>query len=113
MSKITACLRIGFTPLIDACKAGTVRTTRRTRELLGDMLLELGQAAEARREYEATLKKEPNRFRAVSGAARAAAAAGDRAAARRYDAQLLTICERGDRPGRPELVAARQTTGRR
>jgi hypothetical protein len=31
------------------------------RELLGDMLLELGRAAEARAEYRATLEKEPNR----------------------------------------------------
>ena len=83
------------------------------RELLGDMLLELGRAAEARREFEATLKREPNRFRAVHGAAVAAAAAGDRVAARRYEAQLVTICARGDAPGRPELTAARQSAGRR
>ena len=78
------------------------------RELLGEMLLELKQPAEARKEFEATLKKEPNRFRAVYGAARAASLTGDRAAARRYYAQLLKICERADKPGRPELVEARQ-----
>ena len=54
------------------------------RELLGEMLLELGKPAEARKEFEATLTKEPNRFRAVSGAARAATGMGDRAAAGRY-----------------------------
>jgi tetratricopeptide (TPR) repeat protein len=77
------------------------------RELLGEMLLALGQPAQARMEFEATLKKEPNRFRAVYGAARAASLTGDRVAARRYYDQLLTICERADEPGRPELAEAR------
>ena len=78
------------------------------RELLGEMLLEFKQPAEARKEFEATLKKEPNRFRAVYGAARAASLTGDRAAARRYYDQLLKICERADKPGRSELADARQ-----
>ena len=60
-------------------------------------------------EFEATLKKEPNRFRALYGAARAASLMGDRAAAGRYHAQLLKICERADNPGRPELAEARQS----
>src|SRR6185295_648979 len=54
------------------------------RELLGDMLLELKQPAAALKEYQAVMKKEPNRFRAVYGAATAASLAGDRAAARMY-----------------------------
>lgn len=78
------------------------------RELLGEMLLALQAPAEARKEFEATLKKEPNRFRALHGAARAASLTGDRAAARRYYDQLLRICERADQPGRPELAEARQ-----
>jgi len=77
------------------------------RELLGEMLLELKDPAQARVEFEATLKKEPNRFRAVYGAARAASLTGDRVAARRYHDQLLTICERADTPGRAELADAR------
>jgi tetratricopeptide (TPR) repeat protein len=77
------------------------------RELLGEMLLALKQPAQARKEFEATMKKEPNRFRAVYGAAQSAALMGDRAAARRYYDQLLKICERADNPGRPELAAAR------
>jgi hypothetical protein len=68
------------------------------------MLLELKEPAQARKEFEATMKKEPNRFRAVYGAARAASLMGDRAAGRRYYAQLLKICERGDKPGRPGLA---------
>lgn len=78
------------------------------RELLGEMLLMLKEPAQARTEFEATLKKEPNRFRAVYGAARAAALTGDRAAARRYYDQLLRICERADKPGRRELANARE-----
>jgi hypothetical protein len=78
------------------------------RELLGDMLLEMKQPAQALREFEATLKKEPNRFRALHGAAQAARLAGNAALARRYNAQLLKVSERGDKPGRPELVAARR-----
>jgi hypothetical protein len=78
------------------------------RELLGEMLLEFKQPAQARKEFEATLKKEPNRFRAVYGAARAAALMGDGAAARRYYDQLLKICARADKPDRPELADARQ-----
>ena len=82
------------------------------RELLGDMLLELKKPAEALVEYEATMKKEPNRFRGVYGAAKAASLAGDRAKARTYYTQLLKICARADSPGRPELAEARAFVGR-
>jgi hypothetical protein len=82
------------------------------RELLGELLLESGQPREALAEFQTTLKKEPNRFRAVAGAARAAAAAGDRAAANTYYSQLLKICAGADRPGRPELVEARRAASR-
>ena len=75
------------------------------RELLGEMLLEANQPAKALVEFEANLKKEPNRFKSVYGAARAAELAGDKRKARTYYAQLVKICERGDRPGRPELEA--------
>jgi tetratricopeptide (TPR) repeat protein len=78
------------------------------REQLGEMLLLMKQPAAARKEFEATLKREPNRFRAVYGAAHAASLAGDRAAARRYYAQLLKICASADTPDRPELVEARR-----
>jgi hypothetical protein len=79
-------------------------------ELLGEMLLEAKQPANALKEFEANLKKEPNRFRSVYGAGRAAESAGDRAKARSYYAQLVKICERGDRQLRPELEHAHQYT---
>jgi tetratricopeptide (TPR) repeat protein len=78
------------------------------RELLGEMLLELNQPADALKEFEATLKKEPNRFRATYGAAKAADRSGNKTAARNYYRQLLKIAERADTPGRPELTEARK-----
>jgi predicted Zn-dependent protease len=80
--------------------------------MFAEMLLEMNRPAEALEAFEATLTKEPNRFRAVAGAARAAKLTGDTAKARRYAAQLATICERADGPGRPELVEARKMAAR-
>ncbi len=77
------------------------------RELLGEMLLELKEPAQALTEFQATLKKEPNRFRALYGAARAASLAGDRTTARRYYGELLKVAARADTPGRAELREAR------
>jgi hypothetical protein len=82
------------------------------RELLGELLLELHEPAQAAREFTKTLRSEPNRLRALAGAARAAAAAGDRAAAQQYYSQLVKVCARADRPGRPDLVDARRMTAR-
>ncbi len=61
------------------------------RELLGDMLMELRRPGEALVEYRATLLKEPNRYRTLDGARRAATASGDRAGATNYAAQLKKI----------------------
>lgn len=77
-------------------------------ELLGDILLEMKRPAEALREYEAALKKEPNRFRSVYGAGLAAERAGNTAKARSFYQQLIRICEKGDATGREELAHARQ-----
>jgi hypothetical protein len=82
------------------------------RELLGDMLLEAGQAAAALRAYETTMAKEPNRFRAVYGGARAAAASGDRTLAAKYYRQLLEISKPGDTV-RPALAEAKAFLGTR
>lgn len=78
------------------------------RELLGEMLLAVGRPAEALTELEATLGKEPNRFRATWLAARAAGEAGDTASARKRYSDLVAICKAGDTPGRPELREARK-----
>ena len=78
------------------------------RELLGEMLLALGRPADALKEFEATLKKEPNRFRAIYHAAKAASLAGNATAARTFYRQLIDLCKAGDAPGRPELSEARK-----
>jgi tetratricopeptide (TPR) repeat protein len=70
-------------------------------------LLQMQEPTLALKEFQATLTKEPNRFRAVYGAAHAAALAGDGTTARTYYDQLLKICARADLPGRPELSEAR------
>jgi tetratricopeptide (TPR) repeat protein len=76
------------------------------RELLGEMLLEAGQAKEALAAFEATMAKEPGRFRGAYGAAGAAEAAGDRAKAREYYAKVVEIARQAD-SSRPELERAR------
>jgi hypothetical protein len=76
------------------------------RELLGDMLLELNQPTGALVEFEATLHTAPNRFNALSGAARAAKQSGDNAKAKAYYAKLLSFCEHAD-GDRPDLQEGR------
>lgn len=77
------------------------------RELLGDLLLEAGQARAALTEYERALKQNPNRFRGLYGAARAAEAAGDRKKAVDYYSKLIELAKKGDGT-RPELTHARR-----
>ena len=77
-----------------------------TRELLGEMLLQTGDAAQALKEFEASLKNEPNRFNGFAGAARAAELSGDRDKARAYYTKLITLTEKADTE-RPEVRAAR------
>ena len=77
-------------------------------ELLGEMLLATNEPQLALTEFEATLKTEPSRFRALYGARRAAQLTGCPDVSRRYNSELLKVCEHGDRPGRPELIEARR-----
>jgi tetratricopeptide (TPR) repeat protein len=76
------------------------------RELLGYMLLDAGRAREALAAFELTVKKEPNRFRGLYGAGRAAEAAGDRGKAIAFYKQLLAVAGEADTE-RPELRDAR------
>jgi hypothetical protein len=78
------------------------------RELLGDMLLDVGRPADALVEYRVTLAKEPNRFRALYGAMRAASASGNQPAAAQFMTQLQTLLRDADRPGRAELREIRR-----
>jgi tetratricopeptide (TPR) repeat protein len=77
------------------------------RELLGDLLLETGDARAALVEYRQALRQTPNRFRGLYGAARAADAAGDRETAVQHYRNLLDLAKAGDAE-RPELKRARE-----
>jgi tetratricopeptide (TPR) repeat protein len=76
------------------------------RELMGDLLLEIGQPGQALAEYETALRFNPNRFNALYGAARAAELAGLAAKAGDYYRQLLELCQSADGE-RPELRRAK------
>jgi Tfp pilus assembly protein PilF len=66
------------------------------RELLGDLLMELGQPAAALKEYEACIAKEPNRFRGLYSAARAAEASGNVAKARAWYQKFAQVTAQAD-----------------
>jgi len=76
------------------------------REQLAEMLLAADRPADALKEFEAVQQAEPNRFRALSGAGRAAELAGDLAAAKRYYGQVVELTASAD-TSRPEIEAAR------
>jgi hypothetical protein len=76
------------------------------RELLGELLLDLNQPAQALSEFEASLRTEPNRLNGLYGAARAAELSGDRAKAKTYYTNLVALCEQADTE-RPELMTAK------
>lgn len=61
---------------------------------------------EALAEFERSLKRDPNRFRGVYGAAQAAEAVGDRERARLYYGKLLALTEKRDTE-RPEITRAK------
>jgi len=76
------------------------------REMLGEMLLTVGEPADALHEFVASLRVAPNRYRSIAGAAKAAEATGDREAARAWDERLLQLTAEADTE-RPEMAAAR------
>jgi predicted Zn-dependent protease len=77
------------------------------RELLGELLLDADEPAQALTEFEASLRNNPNRYRSFAGAAKAAERAGDRAQAWSYYKKLVVLAAKAD-GGRPDLVAAKQ-----
>ncbi len=78
------------------------------RELLGEMYLQMKQPDKALEQFEATLKEEPGRFRALYGAAHAAQINGNPEASQTHFRELLKICSHADTPGRPEILEARR-----
>jgi tetratricopeptide (TPR) repeat protein len=82
------------------------------RELLGDLLMELGRPPDALPQYEAAIAKEPNRFRGLYGAGLAAERAGDRARAKRHFEALVAIATASGGT-RTELAHAKQVLAQR
>ena len=76
------------------------------RELLADMLLANGDATEALKEYETSMKNTPNRLRGWYGAARAATVVGDATKIVKYTRSLAQLTRDGDGT-RPEVSEAR------
>jgi tetratricopeptide (TPR) repeat protein len=76
------------------------------RELLGEILLEMNDPAQALEQFEATLKKEPGRLRSLYGAAHSAQLSGSRETAQKYFRELLRVCGHADKPGRSEVAEA-------
>jgi len=75
------------------------------RELLGDMLMELKQPAEALKEYETSQVREPNRYRGLYGAGMAASQSGNTAKAKQHFGRLVDMA--GSAGSRNELGNAR------
>jgi Tfp pilus assembly protein PilF len=77
------------------------------RELLGELLLEANEPAQALKEFETSLRNNPNRYRSFAGAGKAAERAGDRVQAKSYYKKLVTLAAQAD-DGRPGLAEAKQ-----
>jgi hypothetical protein len=73
-------------------KVGKGEVDLPVREMLAEMLLIDGKAKEALKEYQASLKSDPNRFTGLLGAGRAAEALGEREVAANYYRTLLANC---------------------
>jgi Tfp pilus assembly protein PilF len=82
------------------------------RELLAEMLLELNEPAKALREFEASLRQAPNRFRTFYGAAKAAERAGEPQMTKTFYEQLMVLCSQADTE-RPELLEAKAFLAKR
>jgi tetratricopeptide (TPR) repeat protein len=82
------------------------------RELLGDLLLEQQQPAQALAEYEMALKSTPNRLRGLYGAATAADLAKNKQKATAFFQQLVALTKDAD-TDRPEIRDAKTFLARR
>jgi tetratricopeptide (TPR) repeat protein len=76
------------------------------REQLGELLLELKQPTAALQEFETSLRRAPNRFNVLYGAARAAKLAADQKRAKTYYTKLMALCRQADSV-RPEIEEAK------
>jgi tetratricopeptide (TPR) repeat protein len=77
--------------------AVTPGPTLPAQELLGDLLMEQKQPAEALASYKRSIELYPRRFNGLLGAARAAQALGDASLARTFYQELLDVADGGTR----------------
>jgi len=77
--------------------AVTPGPTLPAHELLGDLLMEQKQPAEALAAYKRSMELYPRRFNGLLGAARAARALGDETSARAFYQELLEVADGGTR----------------
>ena len=90
--------------------SGPPTLVKPAHELYGEILLRAGKPKEAAGQFKVALLRQPNRARSLLGTARAAAQAGDRAAASAAYSDLLRVWQRAD-PELPELKEARDYVG--
>ncbi len=86
---------------------GPPSVAKPAHELLGELLLKAGNAAEARAEFERSLAHAPERALSLLGLARASSKAGDPVAAAGAYERLAAVWRRAD-PDLPELAEARR-----
>ena len=82
------------------------------RELLAELLLEIGQPGAALLEFETALAAYPNRYRGLWGATLAAAATAQRQKALDYVGRFVALTRDSDSP-RPEIARARAFVAKR
>jgi hypothetical protein len=81
------------------------------REVLAGVLLKAGKPGDALREFELVLVKEPNRYRATTGALQAADSAGDKKKAALFATRVVEQTATADST-RPEVTQARRVLGK-
>jgi tetratricopeptide (TPR) repeat protein len=77
------------------------------REMFGELLLDANEPAQALKEFETSLRNNPNRYRSFLGAAKAAERGGDRVQAKAYYEKLIALAAQAD-SARPDLAVAKQ-----
>jgi hypothetical protein len=80
------------------------------REILADLLMQDGKPADALREYEAVIAKEPNRLGPTTGAAQAAKKAGEAKKAAYHAKRVVALTATSD-SARPEIAQAKRVLG--